>query len=155
MRLGAVTGTLIASIPVTNSGDWQNWVTDSVYIPNLSEGVNDVYFVFKGTRTGYLFNVNWFSFSSQSLPVNSNALVHDISVFPNPVAKELTVSLVNANLSGDTKIALYNVKGQKVLEVNSKNNTNPTLSLSGVQRGVYVLKISDETKVITKKIVKI
>ncbi|MDO7171609.1 carbohydrate-binding protein [Mariniflexile sp. AS56] len=156
VRLGAVAGTLLTTIPVTNRGGWQVWGTDSVNIPSFTEGVYDVFFVFKGTKTGSLYNINWFSFSSQSLSIDSNSLGSAISVFPNPVSNELTISLGKANLnSSDSKITLYSIKGEKVLEVNPENNNTPTLNVSNVKSGIYVLKISDKHNVISKKIVKL
>ncbi|XMO85382.1 carbohydrate-binding protein [Algibacter sp. AS12] len=155
VRLGTVSGTLIATVPVPNRGGWQSWGTDSVDIPSFTEGVYDVYFVFKSANTGSIFNVNWFAFSEEALSIDSNALLGNISVYPNPVSKELTVSLLNSNLDGNAKIALYALSGPKILEVNSINNMTTTLNLSNAQSGVYVLKVSDKSKTITKKIVKI
>ncbi|CAH8281469.1 putative secreted protein (Por secretion system target) [Mariniflexile fucanivorans] len=90
------------------------------------------------------------------LSVHSNSLADNIHVLPNPVINELTVSLTNTNLNNsDTKISLYNIKGQKVLEVSPINNNNPVLNVSNLQSGIYVLKISDNASVFTKKIVKL
>ncbi|MFB9057304.1 carbohydrate-binding protein [Mariniflexile ostreae] len=157
VRLGNLTGTLIASIPVTNRGGWQNWGTDSITIQNGIEGVHDVYFVFKSSRAGSIFNVNWFSFTSPLLSKKEPVLIDkSIRVFPNPVAKELTLLLPNENLnSSDVKVALYNIKGQKVMEVSPIHNNSLSLNVSHLEKGVYVLIINDGLKTITKKVVKI
>ncbi|KAA5825206.1 carbohydrate-binding protein [Algibacter amylolyticus] len=156
VRLGDVAGTLIATIPVSNRGGWQSWGTDSVDIPSFTEGVYDVYFVFKSARSGSIFNINWFSFSEESLSVSSNALLNNLSIFPNPSDKEITVSLNNTGLEiSQAKIILYNITGQEVLAVKPQNSKKITLDVSHIKSGVYFLQVSDNFSVITKKVVKL
>ena len=69
VRLDAVDGDLLATVPVMNTGDWQTWATEQVNI-GLVDGVHDVYFVFTGSAGG-LLNVNWFGFSEEFLCSNT------------------------------------------------------------------------------------
>ncbi|CAH8281468.1 putative secreted protein (Por secretion system target) [Mariniflexile fucanivorans] len=156
VRLGSKTGELIATIPVPNNGQWHDYKPQAVDLTTSKTGIHDVYFVFKNeSRSTGLFNVTSFGFSGQSLSIDSNSLSNKIKLYPNPVSKELTVSLTNANLSNNTKITLYSINGQKILEVSPKNDRNPSLNLSNLQKGVYFLKIDDASNSITKKVVKI
>lgn len=156
VHLGDVTGTLIATIQVTNRGGWQAWGTDSVDISSFTEGVYDVYFVFKSARAGSIFNINWFSFSESSLSVDSNSLANNLSVYPNPTNNEITVSLSNTGIDlSRAKITLHNINGKEILAVKPQNNKNIILDISRIQNGVYILRVTDETSVINKKIVKI
>jgi Beta-xylosidase len=59
VRLGSTTGILIGTVNVENTGGWQSWVTKNIEVTKTT-GVQDVYFVFKGTGT--LFNLNWWKF---------------------------------------------------------------------------------------------
>lgn len=148
--------TLIATIPVSNTGGWQAWVTDSADLNTTLSGKQDLYFLFKGTRTGYLFNVNWLGFSTESLSIDSNSLADKIEIYPNPASKEISVSLLHADFKNlDAKITLYAITGRKVLEVSPKNIRNTTLDISNIKKGVYILMLSGVSKIITKKIVKI
>ncbi len=61
IHLDSVDGPLIGTCPVTNTGGWQSWVTNTVDITGVS-GIHDVYLKFTGD-TGYLFNLNWFRFT--------------------------------------------------------------------------------------------
>ncbi|CUH92940.1 non-reducing end alpha-L-arabinofuranosidase family hydrolase [Herbinix luporum] len=64
LRLDSPTGKLIGNVSVPGTGGWQNWrdVTCSV---SGATGKHDLYLVFTG-GSGYLFNVNYFTFSKSS-----------------------------------------------------------------------------------------
>jgi len=59
-RLDSTTGPVIATVPVSNTGGWQNWVSSSVSAS--ATGVHSVYVTFTG-GTGDLVNLNWFQFA--------------------------------------------------------------------------------------------
>lgn len=71
VRLDAVDGELLTTIPVTNTGAWQTWVTEQQNI-ELVDGVHNLYVVFTG-GTGGILNANWFSFSTDFLCSNSSS----------------------------------------------------------------------------------
>ena len=58
VRLGKITGDIIAFIDVTDTG-WQTIRTEV----NKAEGINDIYFVFKGEGSD-LFRLNWLQFTT-------------------------------------------------------------------------------------------
>jgi len=64
VRLGAPDGTLIAAVPVANTGGWQEWTTIEAPIGEDARagGTMDLFLVFRGAGKGSLFNVNWFEF---------------------------------------------------------------------------------------------
>jgi chitodextrinase len=64
MRLGSISGSLIGTVAVENTGGWQNWVTKTASV--AVTGTHDLYLVFKGNAVGGLFNVNWVQFSNDS-----------------------------------------------------------------------------------------
>jgi chitodextrinase len=64
MRLGSISGSLIGTVAVENTGGWQNWVTKTASV--AVTGTHDLYLVFKGNAVGGLFNVNWLQFSNDS-----------------------------------------------------------------------------------------
>ena len=155
VRVGSTIGELIGIIPATFNGQWHDYSEPvTVGLDIFKIGVYDVYFVFKGTETGALFNVDWFSFSGVSLSVDSNDLINNVSIYPNPTTDKITVSLVNTNLDDSAKITLYTLSGQKVMEVSPVNNSDTLLDLTHIQNGVYVLKIGDQYSVTTRKVVK-
>ncbi|MHA7944805.1 carbohydrate-binding protein [Formosa sp. 3Alg 14/1] len=66
LRLGAVDGDLIGSVPLINSGGWHNWVDSSANLEAVT-GVHDVYLVFETVASANVGNINWFQFSNQTV----------------------------------------------------------------------------------------
>ena len=72
-----------------------------------------------------------------------------IKTYPNPVK-----DILNIQLDKEVKsIKVYNLAGQEVKNI-SLNKSNPKVNLSSLVKGVYILKIEIENKVITQKIIK-
>lgn len=73
IRLDAIDGELLATLPVSNTGGWQSWVTEQANL-DLVNGTHDIYMTFVGGGGG-LLNVNWFGFSEDIVCSNSTELV--------------------------------------------------------------------------------
>ncbi|WP_083415791.1 CBM96 family carbohydrate-binding protein [Algibacter lectus] len=92
-------------------------------------------------------------YAGTSLNVNAEDTI--ISMYPNPVSNALNISLGSANLNlNKTSIKVFALSGQKVLETKPKSN-NIKLDVSQLNSGIYMLMISDTSKNITRKIVKL
>lgn len=63
LHLDSLDGTLIGTLNVDGTGDWQKWVTKSCDVDD-AEGVHDLYLKFTG-GSGNLFNVNWWMFTKK------------------------------------------------------------------------------------------
>jgi beta-glucosidase len=61
-RLDSVSGPVIASVPVSNSGGWQSWRSTSTNLSGSASGTHTVYITFAGTG-GDLVNLNWFQYA--------------------------------------------------------------------------------------------
>ncbi len=61
IRLGSPTGTLVGTLNVGSTGDWQKWEVLKTSVNNVT-GVHDVFFVFKGNGSDYLFNFDYWQF---------------------------------------------------------------------------------------------
>jgi hypothetical protein len=90
---------------------------------------------------------NTFSFSPVR-KVNFKAGANDISIYPNPVTNATVTisSAVNCNAA-----QLFDATGKLVQEFTLKGKTN-TLTLRGLAKGIYQLKIVTEQSVYTDKI---
>jgi hypothetical protein len=75
-------------------------------------------------------------------------------VYPNPSNGQLNI---NTNgLSGDIQIEIYNLQGQMVHHQQARTGTeNLTVSLSEVQAGTYLVKVSDNNNIRTAVVHKI
>lgn len=65
IRIGSLSGTLLGTCAVKNTGGLQNWEVQSCKI-NKINGVHDVYFIFKGGE-GNLFHFDWWKFIKNDL----------------------------------------------------------------------------------------
>jgi hypothetical protein len=96
-------------------------------------------FVIKTDSTGYY----------QGLGTHSTTTV-PISVYPNPAAN--TLSINHQNLPTAQTVELYNLTGQLVLQQNLQQN-NTTISVAGLQVGVYMLQIKAGNTLAQQKVV--
>ena len=67
------------------------------------------------------------------------------SVYPNPAEE-----LLHIDNSYVKSAIIYNITGEKVLEVNDQNRIN----VSSLSKGVYFIKVSDGINASTKKFIK-
>ncbi|MFZ5986644.1 MAG: family 43 glycosylhydrolase [Bacillota bacterium] len=65
LRLDSITGPLVGTCPVAGTGDWQTWITATCGVSG-AKGAHDLYLKFTG-GSGYLFNINWWKFSTAAL----------------------------------------------------------------------------------------
>lgn len=63
IRIDGLTGTLLGTCVVKNTGGLQTWSSQTCKVKKVS-GVHDIYFVFKGGN-GDLFNFDWWKFMSK------------------------------------------------------------------------------------------
>ncbi len=72
----------------------------------------------------------------------------NITVYPNPATSNITVNLI-----GDEKanIQLFNLVGQQVYSETATNSAN--INVSGLRSGVYMLKVTQNGKIYTSKVV--
>ena len=75
-----------------------------------------------------------------------------LSIFPNPNNGQFTIKFNNAK---DVKLEVYDVRGRAVLsqDYNVSGQFNETINLGSVQSGMYLLKVNNGGKTITKKII--
>lgn len=70
VRLDSVTGTLIGTLDVPNTGGTQTWKEVETTVSGAT-GVHNVFFVFTGSGSGNLFNFDYWQFSKNGGSVNT------------------------------------------------------------------------------------
>ncbi|WP_025740279.1 carbohydrate-binding protein [Aquimarina pacifica] len=149
VRIGSPTGTLLGSIPVVNTGGNQSWVTHTTNINNAS-GIHDVYLVFTG-GSGYLYNINWLEFSGvakSASELTDISIANPIVLYPNPASEIMYLK----NADGAT-IDMYDSFGKKVLRTKVQSDSEP-LEISGLQNGMYFVKIIKEENTSYRQMIK-
>lgn len=83
------------------------------------------------------------------LKVERNA-IEGFATYPNPITNnEFTISSSNSSVK---EIVIFNVLGKKVLTT-SFSGAKSTIDVSTINSGVYILKVTEEGKTATKKLV--
>lgn len=74
--------------------------------------------------------------------------IEGFKMFPNPVTNGQVTIITRRNLTKD--IIIFDVLGKEVLKTSINNNT---LSVSSLNTGVYILKVTEDGKTSTRKLV--
>ncbi|WNM19927.1 zinc-dependent metalloprotease [Flavobacterium capsici] len=87
------------------------------------------------------------------LEVNENSL-QNFSLYPNPNNGNFNISF-NSNSTNKINVGVFDIRGRSVFSNDYQNNGffNETINLSNIQSGIYLVKVQDGEKQITKKIV--
>ena len=62
VHLDSVSGPMLGSFVISNTGGYQSWVTKTAKITRTT-GKHAVYLVFTSASTGHFVNINWFDFA--------------------------------------------------------------------------------------------
>ena len=106
IRLDSAAGTLAGTCPVAGTSGWQTWADATCSVSGVS-GKHDLYLKFTG-GSGYLFNINWFTFgtggSSKSLgDLNSDGKIDvmDYALLKKYLLGQGTIDTKLADLDGN------------------------------------------------------
>jgi len=98
----------------------------------------------------------WYTQGSRLTSIeNTVSPLEGVSIFPNPVSDELTVSIENIEDKGN--ISVFNITGQLIESVMLSANTSnfrETIDFSNLPSGVYTVKVQIGNQVATEKVVK-
>ena len=97
------------------------------------DGVSDL----KLGPTSWTGNNTKWKYTAAPKSINSESYI-ELSVYPNPATSLLNVELTN--VSEDARMELYNSTGQ-IVKVATLENAHGSISLSGLNKGIYVLQI--------------
>jgi hypothetical protein len=89
----------------------------------------------------------WASVTPTTLNVKQNS-ISGLNVFPNPVTNG--VLYITSNSNEDKTVSIFDVLGKLVLKTNV---TNQPINVSSLNKGVYILKITEEGQTATRKLV--
>jgi len=92
-------------------------------------------------------NSTWASVTSANLSVNQNAIA-GLKVYPNPVVDGTLNITTQAN--AERTIQVYDILGKQVV---NKVTSNEAINVSNLKAGVYIVKITEEGKTASRKLV--
>jgi uncharacterized protein (DUF608 family)/regulation of enolase protein 1 (concanavalin A-like superfamily) len=127
VRLDDLNGTLVGTCAVTGTGGWQTWAGSSCSISGAS-GVHTLYLKFTG-GTGYLFNLNWFKFtSSGATPTPTPSPTPSPTPTPTPTPN---------NSSAFSQIEAENFSSQSGIQTESCSEGG--LNVGWIENGDYMV----------------
>jgi len=133
----------------TNGGS--TWVANNSGLTNLtvySLTSNSTY-LFAGT-TGYVFRIPLSDFGITTGVSQQPISVENINISPNPTTGIFNITQPEAK---EIEIAVYNTIGENVFNSTTSDKTT-TLNIRQLNKGIYIIKITDEAKnTIVKKVV--
>lgn len=130
-----------------------NHTANKLYLGGLGV-VNDIY----GSTGSTLANVirdDYFATATGSLNVSTSTLsvgkneITGFVVYPNPVNGG-KVFISSANLYAERTVVVFDVLGKQVV---SQKGKQTTIDVSHLNKGIYILKVAEEGKVATRKLV--
>lgn len=138
VRLDDLNGSLIGSLLVSTTGDWDDWEQVSSNLSTVS-GTHDIYMVFTG-GSGFLFNVDWFSFSEDELIITDVAAnkLSKIVLYPNPTSDMIHLSEASA-------YSVFNSHGQEVVR-----GEGSEVDLTNKPKGVYLIHLGESVQKVVK-----
>jgi hypothetical protein len=81
--------------------------------------------------------------ANESLSVKENAFAN-FTIYPNPADNVLNISLNNTNELPET-VRVFNVLGQAVVTKSVTNSSDLNVNVSSLQKGIYFVRIENET----------
>jgi hypothetical protein len=99
-----------------------------------------------GVNTPTYFAMDDFKYTNGALGWNENSLANEWSVYPNPVKDLIQIKGING------QVGVLDISGNSVFNAAS---TNESIDLHNLNSGVYILSIQNESKTVTKRIVKL
>lgn len=91
-------------------------------------------------------NLSWTCYSNLG---TSTLLKEDFTIYPNPSKGNINVIFDNTN--GNNSIEIISLLGQKIFEKN--NIQSESISVSNLQKGIYLIKVTKDSKSRTEKII--
>jgi len=89
------------------------------------------------------------------IPLNSMATgINDIreiefNIYPNPAVNVFNISVAN-NIAID-RVNIYNQLGQKLMQ---ENNLAPSIDISDLPQGIYIVELVSGNSIVRKKMIK-
>ena len=144
---GEVSNLLLTYLP-TVSGTWISIDAPFTAFGGSSQDRNDLAQLILTSNTGIAYVDNIYLYRPATLGTTKFDK-SNIKMYPNPVKNTLTIE-ANASIN---KVSIYNILGQEVLVSSPKTNAT-TIQTSGLQKGVYVVKMDIDGAISTSKIIK-
>ncbi len=114
LYLDNMSGAPVAVIPVAGTGNWQEYIDVTANIPAIT-GIHDLYLKFTGGE-GYLYNLNYFVFGKEMLPVNGR-LIKNLLIYDTQNSSDWRISdnaAVGTPIFGDRDVTFSSLSNELI-----------------------------------------
>jgi hypothetical protein len=148
-RTGSPSGTLIARAEISTTGGWRKFAPFDIMVTepeSYSDGTvflgdQTLFLVFKGAASGYLFDVDSFTFEKTKTVSPSKSSAKEFVIFPNPAASgTVSVSIGALQPEEVDHVHIYTLDGEKIMSREVRQSVTQ-LDISGVLPGYYLMVI--------------
>ncbi|MFW5960318.1 MAG: carbohydrate-binding protein, partial [Chitinivibrionales bacterium] len=146
IRLDSLNGYLAGTCEIQETGDWQSWNTFTCSISNI-QGEHDLYLRFTGGE-GYLFNLNWFQFISESVATGKR-YIKKYSRGYRINMKDGKIDVLSKSNYNRFSVSVFMPNGRLLCR---KENTGSGISIPVKSRGIYLIKIRSNGRVEKKRV---
>lgn len=144
--LNSITGPVAGTCQVSSTGGWQTWKTAIGDINEIS-GKHDLYLKFTG-GTGYLFNLNWFQFTSGTGITEKNIRYFKKANFTTGISGgKIVITPIDKN--NRYSFSVYRSDGQLVT---GRANVTGRVTVLAKSKGVYFININSKQHVENKRV---
>lgn len=92
---------------------------------------------------------SWTDVAGATLSVPSNNQIEGFAMYPNPVSDGFLT--IRSNSNAEKSIQVFDVIGKQVFTATTRGSE--ALDVSNISKGVYILKVSEEGKTATRKLI--
>lgn len=144
----------------TNNQVYEDWYIKLLYKWHIDDPVsqreivrNNEAYKFQGNRNPFIDNPSYVSqIWGSVLSNNSFSLLDEVKIYPNPSStKQITIDIPNG--LEITSIKLYSIIGSTIYESKSGTFRNNKIRISNLKSGMYLLKIDNSQRSLTKKVI--
>ncbi|MDD2798578.1 MAG: carbohydrate-binding protein [Bacteroidales bacterium] len=136
---------LIGSVVFTSTGGWQNWQDFSLSVP-LTAGSH--------TLKAYVnvegFNLNYMNFALNTSAIPTTKANIGFALYPNPAKDEFTIAY--SGMNNVVRMNIINLAGE-ILYSDQFSAVSKKYSVRELQKGLYLVNLSDGDKLMTQKLV--
>jgi hypothetical protein len=114
-----------------------------------SNGNKDIESIQRQSDGSYQVLAPTFRATNGTLSIKNNS-IEGFATYPNPITNNRFT--ISSNSNGEKELVIFNVLGKKVLS-SSFSGVKSTIDVSAISAGIYILKVTEEGKTATKKLV--
>lgn len=144
----------------TNNQVYEDWYIKLLYKWHTNDPVsqreivrNNEAYKFQGNRNPFIDHPEYVAqIWGSVLSTNTFFELNNIKIYPNPSSTN-SVTIAKPNQVNLTSITLFSILGSKIIEEKNPHFRNNKLRIQNIKSGIYLLKISSENSIITKKVI--